>query len=80
MASITITVNDARLPDFQAARARWNAENGKNLTAEQWIKYLVALEVYRDQIRDDEQNQRLTAERNLRANVNTGKESIVNSL
>lgn len=80
MAQIILTVNDAKVPDFQAARARWNQENGKNLSAENWIKYLVAIEVYRDQIRDNEQNKRLAAERTLRGTIDTDKENIVNSL
>lgn len=80
MASITITVNDALVPKFQAARQRWNAENGKNLSAENWIKYLVAIEVFRDDIKDDEDNQRLAAERALRAAVAASKDNVIGTL
>lgn len=80
MAQLTITVNDALVPLFQAARARWNQENGKNLNAENWIKYLVALEVFRDDIRDEEANQRIAADNALRAAVQAAKESKIGTL
>ena len=80
MAAITINVADALVPLFQAARARWNQENGKNLSAENWIKYLVALEVFRDDLKDEETNQRLAAENALRAAIQAAKESKIGTL
>lgn len=80
MAQITITVNDALVPLFQAARARWNQINGKNLTAEQWIKYLVALEVFRDDLEADAANQRTAADNAMRAAIQTAKDNKVNTL
>jgi len=52
VASITITVADAKVPQIQAARAEWNAEHGTSLTMEQWVKTLVAREVLRGEAAD----------------------------
>ena len=80
MATITLTIADAKVPEIQAVLAAYNAEHGTSLTIQQWIKRLVAREVYRADIQDASTNAYLAKEAEARALAATAEESILTSI
>ena len=80
MASITITVTDDKVPLVMAAVGIYNAEHGTTLTVQEWVKRIIAQDIYRDRIANAERNRLLAAEAAARAAVITDTAAILADL
>lgn len=80
MASITITVNDNKVPLIQATLAQYNADHGTSLTMAQWVKTLVAREVLRGEMSDAAFAVRRQKDEEARAAVQAAEDAVLGAL